>query len=154
MTRLLLRLFMRSSYPFDGHMIPTWPAAQPTTWEPGTGAHLDNYGPNGWTGGLNHGFVVTAYLQDIDERGGCFTYWPGSHYSVHEYFRKYPSQVDGSFGHSAGSETWKQFWANDPHASRGGVAEKSKHTGVQFTGKKGDEIICKKPHIKPAVSPL
>jgi hypothetical protein len=55
-------------------------------------------GGNGWTGGLNHGFVITAYLEDIDEQGGCFTYWRGSHNSVHEYFRRYPSQIDGSFG--------------------------------------------------------
>jgi hypothetical protein len=131
----------RRSYPFDGHMIPTWPAAQTTAWQPGTGAHLDNYGGNGWTGGLNHGFVITAYLQDIDERGGCFTYWPRSHYSVHEYFRANPTHIDGSFEHS-GLDTWRRFWTTEPHASRGGVAEKSKHTGVQFSGKRGDVVIC------------
>jgi hypothetical protein len=32
-----------TSYPFDGHMIPTWPAADPTTtWQPGAAGHLDN----------------------------------------------------------------------------------------------------------------
>ena len=95
-----------TSFPFDGHMIPTWPAREPgAEWSPSGTGHLvidyyfrlppaehspcrgiradpdpmasqDNYGPNGWTGGLNHGFVVTAYLEDIEEGGGCFVRAP------------------------------------------------------------------------------
>ena len=128
-----------TSYPFDGHMIPTWPAADKAAadWQPGAAGHLDNYGGNGWTGGLNHGFVITVYLEDIDEQGGCFTYWPRSHESTHEYFRQNPSQIDGSFG---GAPEWEEFWNEEPHASRGGDSARSKHTGVQFVGKKGD--IC------------
>ena len=76
-----------TSYPFDGHMIPTWPAREPgAEWSPSGMGHLDNYGPNGWTGGLNHGFVVTAYLEDIEEGGGCFVRAPTTsraHFCAH-----------------------------------------------------------------------
>eukprot|EP01052_Picozoa_sp_SAG31_P000185 SAG31_NODE_5_length_43735_cov_42.922266_41_plen_160_part_00 len=45
-----------TGYPFDGHMIPTWPLPPEKRgeWQPGRGVHLDNYGPNGWTGGFNN----------------------------------------------------------------------------------------------------
>ena len=36
----------------------------------------------------------------------------------------------------AGGATWKEFWSQEPHASLGGDGDSSKHTGVQFAGKK------------------
>jgi hypothetical protein len=91
-------------------MIPTWPTNmenQEATWVPGAGVHLDNYGPHGWTGGFNCGFGLVALLNDVVEREGCFTYWRGSHHSTHQFFSRYPEQIDGSF---TARPEWEDFW--------------------------------------------
>lgn len=82
----------------------------------------------GWTGGLNHGFVVTAYLEDVADGGGGFVYWPGSHQRVHDYFCQHPDQVDGSFNGQPEFEALNRRYC---------TAE----AGVQFIGKPGDCII-------------
>ena len=66
---------VKAPFPFDGHFIPRFPEAE---WKEPGGTHLDAYGPNGWTGGFNHGFGTVAYLSDINDQGGGFTYWPGA----------------------------------------------------------------------------
>jgi hypothetical protein len=99
-----------TGHPFEGHMIPTWPTNmenQEATWVPGAGVHLDNYGPHGWTGGFNCGFGLVALLNDVVEREGCFTYWRGSHHSTHQFFSRYPEQIDGSF---TARPEWEDFW--------------------------------------------
>eukprot|EP01048_Picozoa_sp_COSAG05_P027660 COSAG05_NODE_8177_length_729_cov_0.741270_2_plen_186_part_01 len=122
-------------------MIPTWPAAEEESgsaidWKPGTGVHLDNYGPHGWTGGFNCGFGLVALLNDTPERAGCFTYWKGSHHSTHTFFSKYPEQIDGSF---TTKPDWDTFWGEPPHSSLGGRPES--HPGEQFTGQAGDVCV-------------
>jgi hypothetical protein len=67
-------------------------------------------GPNGWTGGFNHGFGTVAYLSDVPEKGGGFTYWPGSHRSSHQFFLENPGFIDGSWK-ADGSRVWKNFWS-------------------------------------------
>jgi hypothetical protein len=57
---------------------------------PGRG-HLDGYYTP--TNGVAEGTVgymtinVTIYVEDIDAKGGCFTYWPGSHNIAYEFFK-------------------------------------------------------------------
>ena len=61
------------------------------TWSPPERGHLDGYYTP--TNGVPEGTVgymtinVTIYVEDIDSKGGCFTYWPGSHHVAHEYFK-------------------------------------------------------------------
>jgi hypothetical protein len=53
--------------------------------------HLDGYYTP--TNGVPEGTVgymtinVTIYVEDIDSKGGCFTYWPGSHNVAYEFFK-------------------------------------------------------------------
>ena len=77
-------------------------------------------GPNGWTGGYNVGFGTVAYLSDIPEKGGCFSYWAGSHRSAHQFFLENPGTIDGSWA-ADGQRVFKEFWTKEPHASRGGA---------------------------------
>ena len=97
-------------------------------------------GPNGWTGGYNVGFGTVAYLSDIPEKGGCFSYWAGSHRSAHQFFLENPGTIDGSWA-ADGQRVFKEFWTKEPHASRGGVPEKSKGKAVQVVGKAGDLLV-------------
>lgn len=61
------------------------------TWSLPERGHLDGYYTP--TNGVPEGTVgymtinVTIYVEDIDSKGGCFTYWPGSHHVAHEYFK-------------------------------------------------------------------
>ena len=61
------------------------------TWSLPERGHLDGYYTP--TNGVPEGTVgymtinVTIYVEDIASRGGCFTYWPGSHKVSYEYFR-------------------------------------------------------------------
>jgi hypothetical protein len=134
-------------FPFDGHLIARFPE-HGKAWEPPAGTHLDGYGPNGWTGGYNHGFGTVAYLNDIDETHGAFTYWPQSHRSCHQFFAENPGTIDGSFRQLKAGEdrfaatkgsAWEDFWAREPHASRGGP--NSRGNGVCVAGKKGDLVV-------------
>ena len=61
------------------------------SWSMPKHGHLDGYYTP--TNGVPEGTVsymninVTIYVEDIDEKGGCFTYWPGSHNVAYEYFK-------------------------------------------------------------------
>lgn len=115
-------------FPFDGHLIPKFP--QPD-WDEPAGTHWDGYGPNGWTGGYNHGFGTVAYLSDVPDKGGGFTYWPGSHRSSHQFFLEHPEMIDGSW---RGSQEYRDFWAKEPRELRSpprldGVVSRSRAGG-------------------------
>lgn len=137
-------------FPFDGHMIPRFPA-EPESWQPpgAKEAHLDAYGPNGWTGGFNHGFGTVAYLTDIPECGGCFSYWRGSHRSCHEFFVRNPSMVDGGW---RGSAEWRNFWSQEPHASRGGPNSKGKAVQVCYSTQRMCERASDCRHLHAMVT--
>ena len=62
---------------------------------------------------------ATIYVEDIDSRGGCFTYWPGSHVKAAEYFRSH------SLLSVPGGSSKSGFDIGE---------------GVEFTGKAGD--VC------------
>jgi len=61
------------------------------TWSLPEHGHLDGYYTP--TNGVPEGTVgymtinVTIYVEDIDAKGGCFIYWPGSHHVAYEYFK-------------------------------------------------------------------
>ena len=37
---------------------------------------------------------ATTYLEPVEEQGGGFVYWPKSHHGVHDFFHKFPDQLD------------------------------------------------------------
>ena len=89
--------------------------------------HLDGYYTP--TNGVAEGTVgymtmnVTIYVEDIDAKGGCFTYWPGSHRVAHEYFKTHSLlSVQGGVS----SDLYQE----------GKFPE-----GQQFVGKAGDAIF-------------
>lgn len=63
--------------------------------------HIDGYGPGFQADGSVHGFTigVAVYYTDVEPRGGGFTVWPGSHWTVAEY---YSSHVLETPGHAHG----------------------------------------------------
>lgn len=94
-----------------------------TEWSHPSGGHLDGYYTP--TNGVPEGTVgymsinATVYVEDIDSRGGCFTYWPGSHIKAAEYFRSH------SLLSVPGGSSKRGFDIGE---------------GVEFTGRAGD--VC------------
>eukprot|EP01045_Picozoa_sp_COSAG04_P026742 COSAG04_NODE_3771_length_2545_cov_1.549060_5_plen_172_part_00 len=103
---------------------PIFPSCAPEEWEGPTpiGGHIDGYGGiwsapspalpaprrspfpqpppltcRGCRVGSGLRLGMTAYIDDVDEHGGCFTYWPTGHTAVARYFAKHPEAIDGSF---------------------------------------------------------
>ena len=111
-----------------GSILVKWPN-QNGEWRTPDEGHIDGYGPNGWSGGFMLG--ATTYLNDVEERGGGFYYWPDSHLSVHDYFRAYPEHIDGRFRDRDDWEKrgWRLFSDESPSAPR------------EFTGNVGDVIL-------------
>lgn len=111
-----------------GSLLVQWPKKE-SIWDwPGQG-HIDGYGPNGWSGGFMLG--ATAYLDDVEDQGGAFTYWPQSHLPVHDFFREFPDQIDGSF---TKREDWEsQQW--------GLFSDRSPQGPEQFVAEAGDVIL-------------
>ena len=101
--------------------------ASDKTWSMPERGHLDGYYTP--TNGVPEGTVgymsinVTIYVEDIDEKGGCFTYWPGSHNVAYEYFktRSLLSVQGGISSDVFPADTFPQ--------------------GQQFSGKAGDAIF-------------
>jgi len=62
--------------------------------------HLDGYGPgyreNGEYGGFTVGAVV--YFDDVVERGGGFTVWPGAHWVAADYYAEHSFESPGYHG--------------------------------------------------------
>ena len=63
---------------------------------------------------------MTAYIDDVDEHGGCFTYWPTGHTAVARYFAKHPEAIDGSFQQTDGVRLGNEEGCESP-AWRAGV---------------------------------
>ena len=74
-----------------GSMLVHWPNGKDGWAWPGQG-HIDGYGPGGWSGGFMLG--ATTYLDDVEDRGGAFTFWPRSHGPVQDFF---PSRLMAAF---------------------------------------------------------
>ena len=65
-------------------------------WTLPSNGHVDGYNAN-WRGVGQHRVCTTFYLNDVEEKGGCFTYWKGGHKKLHEWYREHPEEVDGRF---------------------------------------------------------
>ena len=66
---------------------------------PHTG-HLDGFGPGFKQTGQYTGFGIAGnvYFDDVPERGGGFTVWPGSHWVAADYFSEYALNTPGQGG--------------------------------------------------------
>ena len=115
-------------WPAGGSMLVHWPRSEGHWDMPATG-HIDGYGPGGWSGGFMLG--ATAYLEDVEDEGGGFVYWPQSHITTHQYFLENPSHIDGSFTER---EDWKD-------RSWGIFSDLSPQGPEQFTAQAGDVIF-------------
>ena len=74
---------------------------------------------------------ATTYLDDVEDRGGAFTFWPRSHGSVQDFFRDFPEQIDGSFRER---DDWEERqW--------GLFSDLSPHGPQQFVARAGDVIL-------------
>lgn len=112
-----------------GSMLVQWPKPEGTPWQmPGQG-HIDGYGPGGWSGGFM--LAATTYLEDVEEGGGGFVYWPQSHHGVHDFFQECPDQLDGSF-------TQRNDWED---RSWGLFSDRAPSGPVEFTARAGDTIL-------------
>ncbi|MFT5086148.1 MAG: hypothetical protein ACI906_000219 [Candidatus Latescibacterota bacterium] len=111
-----------------GSMLVQWPHRD-GHWAMPEQGHIDGYGPNGWSGGFMLG--ATAYLEDVEDEGGAFIYWPQSHLTTHQYFLENPSHIDGSFTER---DDWKE-------RSWGLFSDPSPQEPEQFTAQAGDVIL-------------
>jgi hypothetical protein len=75
---------------------------------------------NNWRGVGAHRVCTTFYIQDVVERGGCFTYWKGGHQKVHEWWRRHPEEVDGRF-------TATEMYKSGDHPYQGAGIEGTQH---------------------------
>jgi hypothetical protein len=89
-----------------GGGVPTirWPEPE-KSWKMPKSGHIDAYGASGW---LPFMVGATAYLYDVEPKGGAFMFWPDSHHAAHRYFRQNPELVDGSFLKEEGF-SWHTF---------------------------------------------
>lgn len=62
--------------------------------------HLDGFGPGYQQTGQYSGFTVAGnvYFDDVPDRGGGFTVWPGSHWVAANYFEDYALNTPGQGG--------------------------------------------------------
>jgi hypothetical protein len=112
-----------------GSMLVQWPKTDDSSWSLPANGHIDGYGPGGWSGGFMLG--ATTYLEPVEEQGGGFVYWPQSHHGVHDFFREFPKQLDGSF---TDRDDWEERkWAM--------FSERTPTEPVEFTGEAGDTIL-------------
>ena len=88
-----------------------------------------------WVGSGHHRLGATIYLEDVAEKGGCFTYWKGGHQRVHRYFQRHPSEVDGRF--MASREFRERGW-NVVHDEDD---EAGPTVGTQHVAKAGDCLL-------------
>ena len=104
-------------------MLVKWPGPEDAAWQVPDSGHIDGYGPAGWSGGFMLG--ATAYIDDVEPRGGGFVYWPRSHGPVQAYFREHPEQIDGTFQDRDdwGERQWGLF------------SDESPDPPVEFTGR-------------------
>jgi len=112
----------------SGSMLVQWPKRD-GHWDMPESGHIDGYGPNGWSGGFMLG--ATAYLEDVNNDGGAFVFWPESHHTTHQYFLENPSHIDGSFTERDDWET--RNW--------GVFSDLSSQPPEQFSAQAGDVIF-------------
>ena len=111
-----------------GSMLAQWPKHD-SEWMPPAQGHIDGYGPGGWSGGFMLG--ATTYLEDVEPGGGGFFFWSDSHRPVHDFFRRHPKQIDGSFRER---EDWEE-------KSWGLFSDDNPQPAQEFTGGAGDVIL-------------
>ena len=63
--------------------------------------------------------------------GGCFTYWPGGHARLHQFYREHPEQVDGRF-----TQLHRPEYESGDHAYQGGGER-----GTQLAVKAGTVLL-------------
>jgi hypothetical protein len=88
-----------------------------------TFGHLDGYGPGFRDTGNYSGFDIGAvvYLDDVPERGGGFTVWPGAHLVAADYFREHSLSSPGYHGRlpAVAEEGWDYAgWFHEQARSR------------------------------------
>lgn len=69
-----------------------------------------------------------TYLSKVEERGGAFIYWPGSHRIAWDYYREYPEDFMAE-----GERTYNQAYE--------AVTERMTSDPVEFVGEPGDVLI-------------
>ena len=110
---------------------PIFPNTDPEKWLLPDSGHVDGY--NGiWSGTGANRVGATFYLNDVAEKGGCFTYWKGGHRRVHFFFRQHPKDVDGRF-------TKTSEFEHNSHAYKGGDGQRP-FAGTQHAAKAG--TVC------------
>ena len=75
-------------------ILTRWPN-EDSSWRMPQSGHLDGYPGEGCQAVLMIG--MTTYLYDVLPKGGGFVFWPGSHQDAHQYFLRYPNQIEGTF---------------------------------------------------------
>jgi hypothetical protein len=110
---------------------PIFPSTTKEDWKIPSNGHIDGY--NGiWSGTGANRVSATFYLNDVDEQGGCFTYWKGGHKRLHAFFRDHPEQIDGRF-------TKTPEFKSDSHPYKGGDGVRG-YPGTQHAAKAG--TVC------------
>lgn len=110
-----------------------FPSVSASEWTPPVAGHVDGYGGT-WPGsGLRVG--MTAYIDDVDAHGGCFTYWPRGHIAVHQFFKRHPSTIDGSFQRAPDFAPGRDplGWLS--------LYERAGSEPVEFVGRAGDVLL-------------
>jgi hypothetical protein len=69
------------------------------------------------------------YLSTVEQRGGAFMYWPGSHRIAWEYFRQFPEDYM-----ARGERSHQQIFNR--------LVERMQSEPVEFVGGPGDLLIC------------
>jgi ectoine hydroxylase-related dioxygenase (phytanoyl-CoA dioxygenase family) len=109
-----------------------FPHTSPDEWSLPSNGHVDGY--NGiWSGTGANRVSCTFYLNDVEEQGGCFTYWKGGHRRLHSFFHDHPEQLDGRF-------TESEAFQHDSHPYKGGDGGHATHGGTQHAAKAG--TVC------------
>eukprot|EP01043_Picozoa_sp_COSAG02_P022510 COSAG02_NODE_1173_length_14105_cov_15.197701_10_plen_250_part_00 len=110
---------------------PIFPNTRKEDWKLPNNGHIDGY--NGiWSGTGANRVSATFYLNDVEEQGGCFTYWPGGANRFHQFLQNQPEQVDGRFTRTA-------EYNGDSHPYKGGDGREA-YVGVQHAAKAG--TVC------------
>ena len=109
-------------------VLTRWPESNKNWNLPETG-HLDGYPGDGCQAVLMMG--ATTYLHDVESHGGAYVYWPQSHHIAHEYFRKYPDRIEGTFRETP--EWEERGW--------GIFSDQNKVPAREFIAKAGDVIL-------------
>eukprot|EP01052_Picozoa_sp_SAG31_P028746 SAG31_NODE_2800_length_5077_cov_2.098433_1_plen_265_part_00 len=109
-----------------------FPNVEPAQWRLPENGHVDGYN-NIWSGTGANRVSATFYLNDVEEGGGCFTYWAGGAQRFHNFLRNEPEQVDGRFTKTVA------FQKGNCHPYKGGDGDVA-YVGKQHAAKAG--TVC------------